>query len=274
MGYARHIGRVGALAVTLGVGAAIANAPGVAYAETPGASPGGDNEQKTTQTNESPSTNQTTPSTGAAADDADDTKPSASDRRSQRRSVVRAVVGAIRDIADGAAAAGGNAAGAISTQQKPGSPNGNSIERKTSTTSTDTTRVRTRTNDLADTADDVKTAATSFTQRVEQAVQKYTAPTAAIAPDNAALAGPQTITTAAVTPQLFPPRARASVVPLFTNALGSVLQPVIYGDGIPALPTLPSLMVVLGAVRDEIERSLGARPPQPELSADRHSAHR
>ena len=47
MGYARHIGRVGALAVTLGVGAAIANAPGVAYAETPGASPGGDPTQKT-----------------------------------------------------------------------------------------------------------------------------------------------------------------------------------------------------------------------------------
>ena len=34
MGYARHIGRVGALAVTLGVGAAIANTPGIAYADT------------------------------------------------------------------------------------------------------------------------------------------------------------------------------------------------------------------------------------------------
>ena len=33
MGYARYIGRVGALAVTLGVGAAMASAPGVAYAE-------------------------------------------------------------------------------------------------------------------------------------------------------------------------------------------------------------------------------------------------
>ena len=39
MGYARHIGRVGALAVTLGVGAAIANTPGIAYADSPGASP-------------------------------------------------------------------------------------------------------------------------------------------------------------------------------------------------------------------------------------------
>ena len=36
MGYARYIGRVGALAVTLGVGVAVATAPGFAYAEEPG----------------------------------------------------------------------------------------------------------------------------------------------------------------------------------------------------------------------------------------------
>ena len=33
MGYATHIGRVGALAVALGIGAAVANTPGVAWAE-------------------------------------------------------------------------------------------------------------------------------------------------------------------------------------------------------------------------------------------------
>ncbi len=178
---------------------------------------------------------------------------------------MRAVVGAIRDIADGAAAAaaaGGNSAGAITKQEKPGSAGDNSVERKTSSTSTNITRVRTRTNDLADTADDVKTAATSFTQRVEQAVQKYTAPTAAIAPNDAAKAAPQAITTAAVTPQ-FEPRARTSVVPLITNALGSVLQPLVSGGGTPGLPQLPTLAVILGAVRDELERTLGARPPQP-----------
>jgi hypothetical protein len=38
MGYARYVGRVGALAVTLGVGLAIANTPGIAYAEPPGSS--------------------------------------------------------------------------------------------------------------------------------------------------------------------------------------------------------------------------------------------
>ncbi len=40
MGYASYIGRIGALAVTLGVGVAVANTPGIAYAETPGSSTG------------------------------------------------------------------------------------------------------------------------------------------------------------------------------------------------------------------------------------------
>ena len=38
MGYARHIGRVGALAVTLEVGVAIATTPGIAYADPSGSS--------------------------------------------------------------------------------------------------------------------------------------------------------------------------------------------------------------------------------------------
>jgi hypothetical protein len=38
MGYARHIGRVGALAVTLGVGVAMVTTPGIAYADPSGSS--------------------------------------------------------------------------------------------------------------------------------------------------------------------------------------------------------------------------------------------
>jgi hypothetical protein len=257
MGYARHIGRVGALAVTLGVGAAIANTPGMAFAETTGTTPGGGS------TSENEPTSKPDTSTEEAPDsaDADGTNSSASDRRAQRRSVVRSVVGVIRDIAEGNLA-GGNAAGAASMHDKQGSTSGNSAERKTSSTSTNATRLRARTNDLADATENVESAVTSFTQRIEQAVQKYTAPAAAIAPNDAAKAAPQTITTAAVTPQ-FEPRARTSVVPLITNALGSVLQPLVSGGGTPGLPQLPTLAVILGAVRDEIERTLGARPPQP-----------
>ena len=39
MGYAKHVGRVGALAVALGIGAAVATTPGVAWAEGPGETP-------------------------------------------------------------------------------------------------------------------------------------------------------------------------------------------------------------------------------------------
>ena len=110
MGYARHVGRVGALAVTLGVGAAIANTPGIAYAE----SPDGDQTKTTTSTTDTstPDT-QSSPPSGTVSAGADGTGSSNSDRRTQRKSVLRAVVGAIRDFADGDLASG-NAAGATS----------------------------------------------------------------------------------------------------------------------------------------------------------------
>jgi len=49
MGYARHIGRVGALAVTLGVGFAIATTPGIAFAQPTDTDPGTTNDTTTTQ---------------------------------------------------------------------------------------------------------------------------------------------------------------------------------------------------------------------------------
>ena len=218
MGYARHIGRVGALAVTLGVGAAIANAPGVAYADSTGTSPGGGNSNNEQSKDDSTAAPKTETNEGAAAGAAYDIKTAVSERRSQRRAVVRAVVGAIRDIADGAVgaanAAGGNAAGATSKLDKQDSAGGGSVERTTLSSSTNASRTRARTNDLADAAENVETAVTTFTQRVDQAVQKYTAPTQPAAPPNiAAKAAPQAVTTAAATQQLFPPRARTSVVP-------------------------------------------------------------
>ncbi|WNG91152.1 alkaline phosphatase family protein [Mycobacterium sp. ITM-2016-00318] len=263
MGYARHIGRVGALAVTLGVGAAIANAPGIAYADTTGASTGGDSSQKTTTstTDTSSTTGQTSSTIDGAAADAGDSGSTTSDPTSQRRSVLRTVVGAIRDIADDAVAAG-NAAGATTRLGKQDPAGGDSANRQTSNITTTVTNTRTRADTLDDAAENLQSTVDTFTQRVEQAVQKYTAPTLDSTPSPAATAEPQPITTAAVTP-LFEPRQRTSVVPLFTNALGAVLQPVIYGDGVPGLPQLPTLMAVIAAVRDELERTLGARPPQP-----------
>lgn len=54
MGYARYIGRIGALAVTLGVGVAIANTPGIAYADTAGSSKTDASSTSASDTNSSP----------------------------------------------------------------------------------------------------------------------------------------------------------------------------------------------------------------------------
>lgn len=74
MGYARYIGRIGALAVTLGVGIAVANTPGIAYAETPDSS-------TSTDTNSSP-TSPTDGSTGNQAPPANPESPSDTDEES------------------------------------------------------------------------------------------------------------------------------------------------------------------------------------------------
>ena len=99
MGYARHIGRVGALAVTLGVGVAIANTPGIAYADPSGSSPAGDSSSTTTSsstsmsspTKKSSSTSKTSAGKGAASADGDDVDSSASDRNSVSRSAARSI---------------------------------------------------------------------------------------------------------------------------------------------------------------------------------------
>ena len=53
MGYATYIGRVGALAVALGIGAAVANTPGVAWAE-PSDSTSGSSSSESDSASESP----------------------------------------------------------------------------------------------------------------------------------------------------------------------------------------------------------------------------
>ena len=261
MGYARHIGRVGALAVTLGVGAAIANTPGIAYAETPGTSPNGDSVSKTES---SPTTGTTTDGQGASAADANDADSSAADRKAQRRSVLRSVVKSILHAA-GNTADTGNAAGA---QDSVGGVWADRTESNTSRIA-QTTKTRAHATSLADTADDVRSTVTTFTQRVEKAVQKYVPSGPAPTTHSAAAASIDPIKTAATT--IAPsaalaapaPQPRTSVVPLVTNLLGAVLHPLLYPGTGDSPPQLPTLMMVLAAVRDEVERIVVRRPPPP-----------
>ena len=75
MEYARHIGRVGALAVALGVGAAVVFSPGIASADTPDGGPTGkDSTAATDTTSTDPSG--TTPTGTATAPAVDPPKPS------------------------------------------------------------------------------------------------------------------------------------------------------------------------------------------------------
>lgn len=62
MGYARYIGRIGALAVTLGVGVAIANTPGISFADDSGSTTGDSASTNTSSTG--PSTGTGSPSSG------------------------------------------------------------------------------------------------------------------------------------------------------------------------------------------------------------------
>ena len=266
MGYARHIGRVGALAVTLGVGAAIANAPGIAYADTTGTSQNGDSSQKTTSStpDTSSTTGQPTSPTDGAAADAGDLGSTTPDPKSQRRSVLRSVVvGAIRDIADIAdgAVAAGNAAGATSRLGKQDSTGGDTANRQTSNISTTATRTRTRTITFDDAAENLQSTVNAVTQRVETTFQQLSTP----GPNNTASTSlntaPQIFATAA-TPLLQPdPRPRTSLVPIFTDPLGALLKPLVYGGTNPPLQA-PTLMAILLAVRDEVERILLPRPTQ------------
>lgn len=69
MGYARHVGRVGALAVALGVGMAVASTGGVAYAEPSGdsSSSSGDSSGPSSASSPEPSASEPSSSTSSAA---------------------------------------------------------------------------------------------------------------------------------------------------------------------------------------------------------------
>jgi hypothetical protein len=71
MGYARHIGRVGALAVTLGVGMAIAT-PGIGYADTTGTGSGDTSSSSSTSTGAGSTNSPSSTGTGATGTDTKD----------------------------------------------------------------------------------------------------------------------------------------------------------------------------------------------------------
>lgn len=84
MGYAKYVGRVGALAVTLGVGVAMATTPHIAYAE-PSSSPSSTSDSSSTSASSSSSTSSSGSTGGDAAstDGSNDTESSTPDPESE-----------------------------------------------------------------------------------------------------------------------------------------------------------------------------------------------
>src|SRR6185369_11063240 len=107
------------------------------------------------------------------------------------------------------------------------------------------------------------------TQRVEKAVQKFVPPGPAPTTSSPAATSIDPVKTAATT--IAPsaalaapaPQPRTSVVPLFTNLLGAVLHPLLYPGTGDSPPQLPTLMMILAAVRDEVERIFVPNPGPP-----------
>lgn len=106
MGYARHIGRIGALAVTLGVGVALASTPPVAYAD-PAAAPAGDSSSTTSSSSKTTPSSKKTSEAGndaTSTDGQDGTAASGKDPKSPSDSADKSTVdsGAGTDTEEGA----------------------------------------------------------------------------------------------------------------------------------------------------------------------------
>lgn len=276
MGYAKYIGRVGALAVTLGVGVAMASAPAIAYAE-PTTSPSSTSDSSSTDAG---------PSTKKASEAKDSTSTDGSDgtdsSTSEAKSGSDTDGGAVdidagvdddsedADETDGAEAPTGgdddeetppatgdeegtNPAGGASVQdeQDKGSsghgfraalPSDGSDDVESPVTVGQSNRAQSRTSDtdaVVDTSVD-EFSANAAADAVTTIATTFSARTAAA---NLAPAAPQ--------PQ-------PTIVTFVTNLVAAVLQPFMgTGTGSPILPSL--LLGMLSAVRTEIERALFPR---------------
>ena len=160
-------------------------------------------------------------------------------------------------------------AGAQEEDNTLDSVSGDLADRKASNANTSR---RAHTRSLADTIGDVASAVNTATQRGETTFQKLSTPGAAdtattysvaTAPIDTARTAVTPFSAASAISTPAEPEAPTSVVSIVTDLLGSLLHPLLYpGTGAPPLQA-PTLMVILAAVRDEIERILLPRPAPP-----------
>lgn len=272
MGYANHIGRVGALAVTLGVGFAIANAPAVAFADTSGSSSTSSSSPSESSASSESSTSTTTSSTEdatspAESDDtaaSDPTEDAAADSDAEQEQEADAQEEAEED----AEASQDDAALDLADGDADDQPATNTHDSRASR--------------IADAPHDVQSLVTDAVERFTRAQEEKAQPNIAAEVDNAAddVAQPPTTTTFTTTASnpnptatfttLTTPEAaaaavtqpRPTLVSLVTETVAAVLGPLMGLDtGAPL--QAPALWAMLAAARGEFEQGSSQQTAPP-----------
>lgn len=277
MGYAKYIGRVGALAVTLGVGVAMAGAPAIAYAEPTTSS---------SSTSDTSSTDKG-PSTKKAAEDKDPTTADGSDGTDSSTSDVKSAAdsddgAAVDTDADDAAVDDGEDADEtdggevgeetpLATEDEEGTPSADGASAQGDEQVKGSSGHGRRAALPSDRSDDVESAVTAAVGQSNRSQSRASNTNAVVDTSvddfSADASKDEAITTFATTfsartaaANLAPaaPQPQPTIVTFVTNLVAAVLQPFMgTGSGSPILPSL--LLGMLSAVRNEIERALFPR---------------
>ncbi|MFG1932205.1 alkaline phosphatase family protein [Mycobacterium sp. NPDC048908] len=262
MGCAKHIGRVGALAVTLGVGVAVATTPGIAYAGPADPASSGDTSETTTSsaTDTSTSPPKTAPKkkkktpAAAATESGDDDKGPAADPKPSTD-------------ADGTSAAAneGNDDDAGQTPTAETSPAGEDDNHEPVTENSGAHKASKPLPSPTPVAG-VVTSVPSLTSTARVTRQKVQTPVAD-APVRTFSAPPvndpgkftaTTFTTLSSDAAPAVPLPRPTLISVVSDVVAAALQPLLsWGTGSPL--QVPVLWAMVSAVRDELERNLFRR---------------
>ncbi|MBE1551448.1 Zn-dependent metalloprotease [Mycobacterium sp. OAS707] len=260
-GFARYVGRVGALAVALGIGAAVATSPGVAVAEpdTTGSTQSSTTSESTDSQQDSAAANTPAPTPASGSDASDTVKSSATVASDPRDGTVQASGGANTTVASDATLSTADAG----TQAKTSTETAKTAKRSGSTDAEAAQTTRPTSTVSADTVTSISTAApaANSTQSASTSAQ-LTAPAPRFV-TTTALISPVSGSATAVLAPTDPITAAAHRVVSLAAGLASLvgLSPALTDQPLaPAEP--PTLWVMLAWVRRQFEETLFNRSPQ------------
>ena len=267
MGYARHIGRVGALAVTLGVGVAIASTPGIAYADTTDGSSTSSGDSSSTSSSSSTGANAapadkpagpTSPAPDGESGSADESTASAADTAEPADDDTADVEG---DEQEGDADDPTQGAGDEDTPPADAAPveDDDSAQDSAAGGSDHHQAASQLTHGKTFTLPDASSDADStITAADDVQLQPQTFRSATVADSSARTSAVSTATlTSAVTAPAAPQQPK-TLVGVVTDFVAAVLQPLLSpADGSPI--QIPILTAMLSLLRNELERILVPR---------------